>query len=174
MYSESHATCSSNACLISTSKATAFRQQQLFMTALRYPAHPILTNTSIACIVCPADYLKISHPLGWGVSNLILSMVEFKSAYDAAGTWTQAVRNMKWATDWLIKAHVKASDNPRDNVFIGQVCGTARTAKEQQLMMQVLSSWAPPATAVLHSRNSNMCALCMVSNLHMSARSWHV
>jgi hypothetical protein len=48
-------------------------------------------------------------------------MVEFKQAYDAAGVWGQAVRNMKWATDWLIKAHVKASDNPRDNVFIGQV-----------------------------------------------------
>jgi hypothetical protein len=72
--------------------------------------------------VNPTDYLKISHPLGWGVSNLILSMVEFKGAYDAAGTWAQAVRNMKWATDWLIKAHVKASDNPRDNVFVGQVC----------------------------------------------------
>ncbi|WIA29389.1 hypothetical protein OEZ86_011893 [Tetradesmus obliquus] len=69
------------------------------------------------------DYLKISHPLGWGVSNLILSMVEFKQAYDDANVWATAVRNMKWATDWLIKAHVKASDNPRDNVFIGQLSG---------------------------------------------------
>lgn len=78
-----------------------------------------------ACCCCAADYLKISHPLGWGVSNLILSMVEFKQAYDDANVWATAVRNMKWATDWLIKAHVKASDNPRDNVFIGQVISVA-------------------------------------------------
>lgn len=48
-------------------------------------------------------------------------MLEFKSAYTAAGQWDIAVRDIKWATDWLIKAHIKASDNPKDNVFVGQV-----------------------------------------------------
>lgn len=69
----------------------------------------------------PADYLKIAHPLAWATSNLVLSMLEFKNAYTSAGQWNTAVQDIKWATDWLIKAHIKAGDNPDDNAFVGQV-----------------------------------------------------
>jgi hypothetical protein len=28
---------------------------------------------------------------------------------------------IKWALDWLVKAHVKAGNSPADNAFVGQV-----------------------------------------------------
>lgn len=75
----------------------------------------------MCCLLPITDYLKIAHPLAWGTSNLVLSMLEFKNAYTAAGQWDTAVRDIKWATDWLIKAHIKMGDNPNDNAFVGQV-----------------------------------------------------
>lgn len=82
--------------------------------------------------VVHADYLKISHPLAWGTANLIFSLLEFKSAYTAAGQWDVAVRNIKWATDWLVKAHLKASDNANDNVFVGQVSSLSIERRESR------------------------------------------
>ncbi|KAF8073058.1 celI [Scenedesmus sp. PABB004] len=69
------------------------------------------------------DYLKISHPLAWGTANLVFSMLEFRSAYEAAGQWDIALRDIEWAADWLIKAHITASDDPAANVFVGQLSG---------------------------------------------------
>lgn len=84
-------------------------------------------------MLADTDYLKIAHPLGWGASNLVLSMLEFKQAYQAAGQWDIAVRNIKWAADWLVKAHLKASDNAKENVFVGQVGAAASVVATAEL-----------------------------------------
>lgn len=67
------------------------------------------------------DYLKCAHPKGWAIANMAFSMLEFKDAYMATGQWDVALRVIKWGTDWLLKAHVKASDDPAGNAFVGQV-----------------------------------------------------
>ncbi len=70
------------------------------------------------------DYLKCAHPLAWGTANLALSLLEFRDAVTASGTWDIGLRNIKYGLDWLMKAHVRASGVPGDNVFVGQVrCG---------------------------------------------------
>lgn len=38
-----------------------------------------------------------------------------------SGNWDVMVRNVKAMADWLLKAHLKASDTPAENVFVGQV-----------------------------------------------------
>lgn len=45
------------------------------------------------------------------------------------GQWGHALRNIGWGVDWLVKAHITASDTPAANVFVGQVgAGAASTA----------------------------------------------
>jgi hypothetical protein len=45
----------------------------------------------------------------------------FRSAWRAAGEWEALLRNIKWGTDWLMKAHLKASNTSSENVLVGQV-----------------------------------------------------
>jgi hypothetical protein len=47
--------------------------------------------------------------------------MEFQAGWRAAGEWDALLRNIKWGTDWLLKAHLKASDTPSENVLVGQV-----------------------------------------------------
>lgn len=72
-----------------------------------------------------ADYLKCPHALAWTMANLALSMMEFRDAYISTSQWDNSLALIKWGLDWLVKAHVKASDNPADNAFVGQVCTAA-------------------------------------------------
>lgn len=69
------------------------------------------------------DYLKCPHALAWGTANLIFSVLEFRPAYSQAGQLDIATRNIRWALDWLVKAHVSAGPSPADNKFVGQVSG---------------------------------------------------
>lgn len=71
--------------------------------------------------VSNTDYLKCPHALAWGTTNLIFSVLEFGGAYRTAGQYDIAVATIKWALDWLVKAHVKAGSSPGDNAFVGQV-----------------------------------------------------
>jgi hypothetical protein len=48
-------------------------------------------------------------------------VLEFGSTYKAAGQYDVAMGTIKWALDWLVKAHVKAGDSPAANAFVGQV-----------------------------------------------------
>jgi hypothetical protein len=50
-----------------------------------------------------------------------LSVLEFKDTYVSMGQYDHALRGISWAVEWLVKAHVTASDNPSANVFVGQV-----------------------------------------------------
>jgi len=67
------------------------------------------------------DYLKCPHPLAWTLSNIVLSALEFREGYQAAGAWGPMLNNVGAMTAWLEKAHISASDKPEDNVFVGQV-----------------------------------------------------
>jgi hypothetical protein len=60
--------------------------------------------------------------MGWAVANLALSAYEFKDTHMMFGQWEHALRNIGWGVDWLVKAHITASDTPTANVFVGQVC----------------------------------------------------
>jgi hypothetical protein len=91
------------------------------------------------------------------VTNLIFSMLEFKPAYDATGNWPIALNSVKWALDWLVKAHVRAGPNASDNAFVGQVgvveqqgLWTTGMVEEQPLVAPALSSSSssssPPKT----------------------------
>lgn len=59
--------------------------------------------------------------MGWAVANLALSAYEFKETHVMFGQWGHALRNIGWGVDWLVKAHITASDTPTANVFVGQV-----------------------------------------------------
>lgn len=67
------------------------------------------------------DYLKCPHALAWTMANLAFSCMEFRDAYLSAGQWDVAMRVLKWGMDWLLKAHLTASDVAADNVFVGQI-----------------------------------------------------
>jgi hypothetical protein len=75
----------------------------------------------LAALLSPADYLKCPLPLGWSLSNLGLAAVEYKAPLVASGQWEMLLNILKWGADWLIKGHVKASDTPSGNAFVGQV-----------------------------------------------------
>ena len=70
---------------------------------------------------CHTDYLKCPHALAWGTTNLIFSVLEFGQVYTSTGEYNTAMGVIKWALDWLLKAHVKAGNSPGDNAFVGQV-----------------------------------------------------
>jgi len=48
-------------------------------------------------------------------------VLEFRQVYEASNQYTTAMGTIKWALDWLLKAHVKAGNSPGDNAFVGQV-----------------------------------------------------
>jgi endoglucanase len=93
------------------------------------------------------DYLKCPHALAWGVSNLIMSLLEFRPAYDASGNYAIAVNHVRWALDWLLKAHVRAGPAAADNAFVGQV--------RRRACLRV-----PPTN---HARNRLPCGPCAVA-----------
>ena len=77
------------------------------------------------CPFCIIDYLKCPHAMAWGTTNLIFSVLEFKQVYEASGQLNVALGTIKWALDWLVKAHVKAGNSPGDNAFVGQVSSSS-------------------------------------------------
>jgi len=93
-----------------------FDSKQRLLTPNQQPPHAHLTTTQ------PVDYLKCAHPLAWTLSNLVFSALEFPDGYKSSGNWDAMLNNVKAMADWLIKAHVKASDDPDENEFVGQVC----------------------------------------------------
>jgi hypothetical protein len=63
--------------------------------------------------------------MAWGTTNLIFSVLEFRQVYEASGQLNVALGTIKWALDWLVKAHVKAGNSPGDNAFVGQVSSSS-------------------------------------------------
>lgn len=77
------------------------KERTIVLTSARLPA-----LLPAACcpllLTCPASALLHPH---------------------SAGQWDNSLELVKWGLDWLVKAHVKASDTPADNAFVGQVRG---------------------------------------------------
>jgi hypothetical protein len=48
--------------------------------------------------------------------------MEYKDTYIMFGEWENAKRGIAWGVDWMVKAHITASDTPSANVFVAQVC----------------------------------------------------
>jgi hypothetical protein len=78
-------------------------------------------------LCCPAaDHLKFQLPYGYAVSTLAWSAVAFQEDYKAAVTpagtlWDISMRNLLFATDYMIRCHIAASDTPTENVYVAQV-----------------------------------------------------
>lgn len=43
--------------------------------------------------------------MAWSTTVLAWGMIEFRKGYKIAGEWKNAVDQLKWATDYLMKAH---------------------------------------------------------------------
>ncbi len=57
------------------------------------------------------------------MSTLALGVLHYDSEYRAMAQRPVALRNLRHALDWLVKAHITASDVPSRNVLVGQVRG---------------------------------------------------
>ncbi|ONI85024.1 endoglucanase [Saccharothrix sp. ALI-22-I] len=61
------------------------------------------------------DHVKFGLPFASTVSMLAWGAVENRDAYESSGQLRYLMSNLKWGTDWIIKAH------PSPNVVYGQV-----------------------------------------------------
>ncbi len=51
----------------------------------------------------------------------MLGALEFEPSYKSSGNYDAALHNIESMADWLVKAHLEASDVPSENKFVGQV-----------------------------------------------------
>ncbi|GGP86725.1 glycoside hydrolase family 9 protein [Saccharothrix coeruleofusca] len=61
------------------------------------------------------DHVKFGLPFGAAMTMLAWGAVENRAAYDSSGQLPHLLANLRWGTDWIIKAH------PSPNVVYGQV-----------------------------------------------------
>jgi endoglucanase len=61
------------------------------------------------------DYVKFGFPMAGSTTILLWGILEFKSAYESAGEYANALDSLRWPLDYFIKCHV------RTNEFYGQV-----------------------------------------------------
>jgi hypothetical protein len=66
-------------------------------------------------------------PVAWAASTLAAGLLHFPAGYSVAGQTTIAMRNVRWALEYLVKAHVSASSTGRSNVVVAQVGARAHT-----------------------------------------------
>jgi hypothetical protein len=67
------------------------------------------------------DHVKYSLPLGYSVSVLALGLLHYEAGYRSISEQAAALRNLRFALDWLVRTHVNASDVARNNVLVAQV-----------------------------------------------------
>ncbi|GFH13223.1 endoglucanase, partial [Haematococcus lacustris] len=78
------------------------------------------------------NHMKLHLPLGQALTTLAWGMLEFESAYRAAGQWDIAAATLKRAARYLIKCHIVASDTALENQFVAQVDHAYWGRPEQQ------------------------------------------
>ncbi|MFL6144590.1 MAG: glycoside hydrolase family 9 protein [Labedaea sp.] len=61
------------------------------------------------------DHVKFGFPMAASTTMLAWGAVEYRAAYTQAGQLTNLTNNLRWATDYFLKAH------PAPNVLYGQV-----------------------------------------------------
>lgn len=59
--------------------------------------------------------------MGWALSNMAFGVFEFWETHRMFGELDTALRGIGWGMDWMVKAHLVASDTPSANEFVGQV-----------------------------------------------------
>lgn len=67
------------------------------------------------------DHIKFTYTTAYTVSTICLGALAFEEGYRSAGQWDIMVQNLRWGTDWLLKAYVTPSSVPKENVLIAQV-----------------------------------------------------
>jgi endoglucanase len=67
------------------------------------------------------DHMKFGFPMASSVTMLSWGGVEFRGAYQNAGQLDELLDNVKWATDYLLKAYRPGGAGAADDVFYGQV-----------------------------------------------------
>ena len=61
------------------------------------------------------DFVKFNFPMAYSVTTLAWGMISFEAGYKAAGEWDNAVDQIKFVTDYLIRCHTSKYE------FYGQV-----------------------------------------------------
>ena len=51
------------------------------------------------------DHVKFGFPMAWSTAMLAWSIIDYKDAYIAAGEYDNALDQIKWPLDWMIRAH---------------------------------------------------------------------
>jgi hypothetical protein len=65
------------------------------------------------------DHVKFGFPMAASATNLAWGGIEYYDAYQKSGQLTYLARNLKWVSDYFLKAFV--NDQPGKYVFYGQV-----------------------------------------------------
>jgi len=61
------------------------------------------------------DYVKFGLPMAWSATTLAWGVLEYRSAFQAAGELEYVLDSIKWATDYFLKCHTD------ENEFYAQV-----------------------------------------------------
>ena len=59
--------------------------------------------------------MKFTFPMAFSMTMLCWGVIQYWEAYEAIGELDYAIEQIKWGTDWLLKA------DPRENVLFGVV-----------------------------------------------------
>lgn len=96
---------------LSTSNRVPWRGDSALKDAkLRYPigstvdSNPDHTVDLSGGYYDAGDNIKYGYPFAFTTTNLAWSLIEFQNSYVAAGQYNYAVNNLRWATDYLLKA----------------------------------------------------------------------
>ncbi|KAG1672207.1 hypothetical protein FOA52_002908 [Chlamydomonas sp. UWO 241] len=93
------------------------------------------------------DHLKVTQPTAYTIATIALGAVMYEKSYRAAGVWDDMVQNVRWGAEWLVKAHVTASDDPEANVLVAQVgdesSDHAYWGRPEQQMQQATDAQLP-------------------------------
>src|SRR2546430_191781 len=95
------------------------------------------------------DHVKFGFPMAFSTTMLAWGAVEYRSAYTQSGQLTNLTNNLRWATDYFLKAH------PAPNVLYGQV-GTGGADH---------SFWGPPEVLPMARQAFRIDASCGGSDL---------
>lgn len=56
------------------------------------------------------DFVKFNFPMAYSVTTLAWGMLSFETGYRTSGEWDNAVDQIRWVTDYLIKCHTGSTE----------------------------------------------------------------
>jgi hypothetical protein len=63
----------------------------------------------------PADHVKFNFVASWALAVLAWQVIEFGDGFRAAGQMSEALDNLRWGADYMMRCHVS------ENIIIAQV-----------------------------------------------------